>query len=483
MKGTYALSPMQQGLLFHTVYSERPGMYVSQFSCTLHGDFDAAAFERAWQRIVDRHPIFRTAFVWEGVDEPVQVVSEHVTAVFERHDWRGVGADDRQRALDGFLEADRERGLALDRAPLMRLALMQLRDCAWQFVWTYHHLVIDGWSETLLFDELSRCYDAFRRGRDVDLPLPRPYGEYIAWLEQQDLAAAERTWRRALAGFLAPTRLSRMAGGSAAPAPDATFSSRTIDLSAATTGALAAITRRGHVTLNTVMQAAWGLLLMIESGDRDVVFGATVSGRPPELPGVERMIGPFINTLPVRIQASPETPLVAWLRMLQEQQAALRNYEYSPLVLVQQWSEIPRGTPLFETLLVFQSAPANTSPAEAEHESFSPRHIHTRDGWTNYPLSVDVRPGERLTMIITFDEQRFTDARVQRLHRRLTRILTEVGSAPDITVAALLARADDIDRRSGDLTGSQLEAANRQRLRRITGRSDRHEPTQGVRTR
>ncbi|RMF26124.1 MAG: non-ribosomal peptide synthetase, partial [Chloroflexi bacterium] len=279
----YPLSPMQQGMLFHSLLAPEAGMYIEQLSCTLRGDLDVSAFTRAWQRVVDRHPILRTAFIGEGLKEPIQVVHRRVRLPIEQQDWRTLPPAEQEARLERFLEAERQRGFQLSKPPLMRLALIRVEERAYKFVWTHHHLLMDGWSLPILLQEVLAFYEAFRQGRDLYLPPSRPYRDYIVWLKKQDMARAEAFWRRLLKGFTAPTPLTvdrRPAGdGDGSPPEETDYRKLDILLSAETTAALQALARQHQLTLNTLVQGAWALLLSRYSGEDDVVFGATVSGR------------------------------------------------------------------------------------------------------------------------------------------------------------------------------------------------------------
>ena len=204
VEAIYPLSPMQQGLLFQTLYSET-WEYFQQVSYTLRGNLNPEALKRAWERVVERHPVLRTLFVWERGDKPLQVVRRRVTLLWVTFDWRGMPADQQQESLDAFLSADRDLGFDLSKAPLMRMALMRLSDDSYQFTWSYHHILMDGWSGTAVRNEVFAYYNAYRRGQEAEIPQPRPYRDYIAWLQQQDLVAAEAFWRDLLKGFDTPT--------------------------------------------------------------------------------------------------------------------------------------------------------------------------------------------------------------------------------------------------------------------------------------
>ncbi|MEO7329041.1 MAG: condensation domain-containing protein, partial [Minicystis sp.] len=342
----YALSPMQQGILFHTLYAERPGAYFIQYDAAIDGDLDAPAFVRAFQEVVSRHTILRTAFVWERLDKPMQVVREQVTLPVVEHDLRGETKEAQDAWIARFLQEDRDRGFDLLRAPLTRIALIRTADERRRFVWSIHHILVDGWSAALILKEVFTFYDAFSAGKTPRIEPPRPYVELIRWLKKQDLARAEAFFRRTLLGFSAPTPL-----GVDHPATgDERFGELRLVLPEAESTALAAFARRQQITISTLIQGAWALLLSRYSGEEDVLFGATVSGRSAPVPGIDRMVGLFINTLPVRASVSPALTAPVFLKALQAQQAELREYEYVPLVEIQGYSEVPRGTTLFESL-------------------------------------------------------------------------------------------------------------------------------------
>src|SRR5215510_5116520 len=302
----YELSPMQQGMLFHTLYDPKSGVYFEQLSCTLRGDLNISAFKRAWQHLMERHPALRTSFYWEDLDKPLQVVHTQVELPCEQQDWRGLTLSKQHERLETFLQIDRGQGFALDQAPLMRCALIQAAENIYHFIWSYHHLLVDGWCIPVILKEVFIFYTAFDQGQRVSLDSPRPYRDYILWLQQQDLSQAEAFWRQTLQGFTAPTALGvdRTMGDLSAQQED--YMEQRLQLSAATATALQSLARQHHLTLNILMQGAWALLLSRYSGDEDVVFGVTTSSRPTTLAGVESMVGLFINTLPARVHVSGE---------------------------------------------------------------------------------------------------------------------------------------------------------------------------------
>ena len=357
VEGFYPLSPMQQGMLYHTLYAPESGAYLQQVSCTLHGKLNVVAFEQAWQEVINRYAVLRSTFLWEKLKGPIQLVQRQVKLPFEQQDWQDRSAAQQETALEALLVADRARGFELAQAPLLRLFLLQLAPDSYRFIWSHHHILFDGWSVPLLLQEVFAFYEAGCRGETLTLEQPRPFRDYIVWLKQQDLSRAEAYWRKALAGFNTPTRLSieRAVNG------ESGYGEEQVRLSAEQSEQVQRFAREQQVTVNTVVQGAWALLLSRYSGEEEVLFGATVSGRPAELAGVEQMVGLFINSLPVRVRVSGEAQVGTWLRELQAQVMELRQYEYSPLVEVQGWSEVRRGQNLFETLVVFENYPVAES--------------------------------------------------------------------------------------------------------------------------
>ena len=429
----YPLSWMQQGMLFHTLYAQKSGVYFNQLHCTLNADLNVSAFEQAWRRVIDRHPILRTSFVWEDLAEPVQIVHRQLDWTLEQQDWREHSAVEQPERLESFLRADRDRGFDLSEAPLMRLYLIRTTEDAYEYVWSRHHILLDAWSGVLLQTEFATFYEAFSKGHDVDLERPRPYRDYINWLRQQDLSKAQAFWQRMLKGFSAPTPLAGEFSLSQAPAREVTFHDVRTRLSLETTTALQALARKQQLTLNTVLQGAWAILLGRYSSQADVVFGTTVAGRPMELAGVESMVGNFINTLPVRIKIPAEAQLMPWLKQLQLQQAEMRQHEYTPLVEIQSWSEVPRGQPLFESLLVVQ----NYSVADLKQS----RTIKaSRSGFverSNYPIAVVVALGAELGLRLTYDQDRFSPDQMAQMLEHLATLLRSMVVQPTARLSEL----------------------------------------------
>ncbi|HEV7215989.1 MAG TPA: condensation domain-containing protein, partial [Chloroflexota bacterium] len=434
----YELSPLQQGLLFHSLYAPGSETYVVQFACALQGDVDIPAFRRAWQRLLERHDAFRTSFHATELRQPLQVVHHRVDVPWREEDWRGLPKAEREARREAFLAADRAAGFDPAAAPLMRLTIFRMTEDSYWFTWTHHHLLIDGWSLGVVLGDLQRLYSAFRRGEEAVLPPVRPYRDYVAWLQEQDPTAAEAFWRGQLRGVTAPTGLSISRQESGPAGSNARYGERRIELTPALTAALGAVARQAQVTLNTVVQGAWALLLSHYAGSQDVLFGVTVSGRPPDLPGVEQMVGCFINTLPARVQVPGAALLRPWLQGLQAQQAEARQYEFSALVDIQGWSAVPRDTPLFETLLVFENYPiAAALDGDADHDPILLAKDLRVAERTNYPLTLAVAPATVLGLRLLYDRGRVSEAASERLLDHFVTLLAAIAANPERRLAAM----------------------------------------------
>ncbi len=417
IESVYRLSPVQHGMLFHTLYSPGSGVYFEQLTFSMGEGFDAAAFEGAWQVLAERHPVLRTSFVWEDLDEPAQVVHRRVKVPVDHHDWRGLSEEERSRGLQEHMAADRAQGFALAAAPLIRLSILRMKDDLWQIVFSYSHMILDGWSIGLLLQELPPLAHALVLGTPLPVaPKRRPFRDYVAWLRKQDLAEAEAWWRRTLAGITAPTPL-----GVDRPAHAGLTErdSRFLRLPEAETSALKGWCQKQRITLSTLAHGAWALVLSRYSGEVDVVFGSTVSGRPTSLPGVDAMLGNFINTLPVRARVRPEVTALDWLQSLQADLIELRRYEYSPLVDVHGWSEVPRQLPLFESILVVEGLTG---------EETLDTDIYQR---TNYPLTLVVGPDRELLLRADYDNSRFEPETIDRLLGHLSNVLQALMASPE----------------------------------------------------
>lgn len=414
----YKLSPVQEGILFHSVAAPDSGVYIEQFFCRFEGPFDAAVFAAAWSRVFDRHPALRTVFLWEDIDEPLQVVRREVALPWRSEDWRSLEEGERRARWEQLLDEDRREGFDLTKAPVSRMLLVREGEESTRFLWSFHHLLLDGWSTALVIQEVLGEYAAATGGGKTAANGTLPFREYIAWQQRQDEAQSRSFWEGELRGFAEPTRIDFPGE---VPGPHGGTRRRRIALDSGLTTSLKAAARRHGVTLNTVIHGAWAMVLHRYSGKDDVVFGSTVSGRPADLEGVEKMIGCCINTLPFRVGIDPGRPLRDWLADLQQRHVRLREFDYTPLSSIQAWSELPPGTPLFESIVVFENYPVAFSGL---HETgVRVREIDVREQ-SNYPLALLALPeGEQLVFLLVHDCRVFPGETVARIAAYLETVL------------------------------------------------------------
>ncbi|MEA2694558.1 MAG: hypothetical protein QOJ16_3945, partial [Acidobacteriota bacterium] len=428
VEDVYPLSPVQQGMLFHTVFEPEVGMYVGQFGYEIRGELEVDRLRQAWQGVIDRHPALRTGIVWREVRRPVQIVRRRVELSWEESDWRDLDSPAQAVDLAALRRQDRERGFDLERAPLSRFRLIRRGESLYHLVWTFHQTLLDGWSLPVILTEVGERYRAAAAGRELAVPPAPSFGAYIAWLEGQGLGAAEAFWRRELAGFTTPTPLAIEGPRRSAPLLDF-YGEKEVEYPADLSVGLQALARSRQLTLNTVLQGAWCLLLSRYSGEPDVVFGVTVSGRPPVLAGIEETVGMFLNTLPLRVAAPGAERWVPWLRKLQERQVESRQYEHASLADIQRWSELPAGSHLFESYVVFQNYPMEEALAESGGSlSVGDAGVEERG---NYPLGMIAEPSTRLAVRIEYDGSRFAASAIERLHGHLRSLLAGLVSSPE----------------------------------------------------
>ncbi|MEU9609745.1 amino acid adenylation domain-containing protein [Streptomyces sp. NPDC048057] len=420
------LSPLQEGLLFHALYDEQgPDLYAVQLTLELHGALDAARLRGAVEVVVRRHPVLRAAFRQRKNGESVQLVARAV-----RVPWREVDLSRRPPAqaeseADRLAGADRAERFDMARPPLLRFSLLKLADGLHRLVFTHHHILLDGWSMPLVFGEV---FEAYARDGDLSaLPSARPYKDYLAWLAAQDRPAAEEAWRRSLAGaepcLVAPSGALR---DSVVPGTCVRV------LSDGESGALTARARQLGVTVNTLVQTAWALVLGSLTGRDDVVFGATVSGRPADLDGVEDIVGMFINTLPVRLRLDPAESLAGLVGRLQKEQAELLPHQYVGLNQLQSLA----GGELFDTLMVFENYPIDEGAFDDSEDGLTLAGVSGDDA-TNYPLSIAVIPGQDLEVRLDYRPDLFGHAEAQELLDRLGRVLGALADDPDRPVGGI----------------------------------------------
>jgi amino acid adenylation domain-containing protein len=445
------LAPLQQGLYFHALYDADADVYSAQHVLDLTGPLDAPRLEAAARTVLHRHANLRASFRQRRQGEPIQVVHKQVRLPWDEHDLTG-----RPDHLEAVIEAERNTPWNLTRPPLIRFALVRLAAEHHKLICTNHHLLLDGWSTPILNTELFALYLS---GDDSGLPRPTPYKTYLAWVAGQDREAAVAAWTRALDGVEDATLIRPHPHGPVV-AP------RTLDirLDLDLTAALAARARAEGVTLNTVLQLAWGLVLGCETGRTDVVFGGVVSGRPAEIAGSGEMVGLFINTLPVRVRLAPGEALGGALRRLQAEQADLMPHHHLTLAEIQRLTSA--GT-LFDTVTVLENYPFDPAAEAADLDGLKVQGSGGHDA-THYPVALAAVPGDRLLIRLGHRPDLFDTGQVRRLARRLERAFDVIAHAP----GTLVGRTDllDPEERHPRATGSAAAVRPRDGAETVVGR-------------
>lgn len=432
VEAIYPLSNMQQGMLFHALLEPEAGLYFEQYSFQCNPQLDVTLLRQAWELVVERHAILRTLFVWEKRKQPLQVVRRTVSLPWQELDWRNLPEAEKQTSLEHFLAEDRRKGVDLTKAPLMRFAVLRLSDTDLRLVWSRHHLLLDGWSVAIVLNDLNDFYTQLIAGKAASIKAkaaPPLFQDYIAWLQQQDANAAEKFWRDYLAGFSEATPLPSDRPTSR---KDEYYVEKEIWLSEEATDQLRQLARTYRLTINTIVQAAWALLLHRYSGKDEILFGATVAGRPYELAGVSEMVGVFINTLPVRMSIRPDLPVIEWVQLLQRAQLDRDRYEYSLLSDIHKWSELPASATngLFESILIFENLPDIQADQLLQLEGLSGYER------SNYPLTVVGLPGRQLGLRLAYDG-RFSHSLIERMLTHFKNLTLEIARQPQLPIKQL----------------------------------------------
>ncbi|MEG4862220.1 MULTISPECIES: non-ribosomal peptide synthetase [unclassified Microcoleus] len=434
-ESSYQLSPIQQGMLFEGLSGQQSGVDIEQVLCSLGEELNVSAFVDAWRQSVDRYPVLRTSFSWLDREVPVQTVHPQVEVPIVEGEWRCFSQGDRTRQLATFLQADRLQGFDLTQAPLMRLALFRVAETEYKLIWTYHHILLDSTSAITVLQAVFTLYEALTGDRQLELTPPSGDRD-ASHRMQQDISKTEAFWRQYLSGFCDRTPLV----GGVSPVgkianPQENLSSPEIRLSSSVTAALNSLIHEQQLTLNTLLQGVWALLLSRCSGSQDVVFGSICNSRSPNREKIEPAVGLFINTLPLRVIVTPEMPAIDWLKQLQNQWNLLQEYSNVPLAKTQEWSEIPRSSALFESLLVVEKCQFN-SALQSLGDDWKNREFQLLEQ-TSFPLTVYGYGGDQLLLKIAGDRQRFDENALTRMLGHLQTLLESIAANPQQKISKL----------------------------------------------
>ncbi|MGY4490642.1 amino acid adenylation domain-containing protein [Pseudomonas sp. TE3610] len=451
----YPLTALQQGMLFHCLYEPHTAAYVNQMRVDVDG-LDVERFCAAWQATVDRHPVLRAGFHWEGLARPLQIIHRQAPLAISVEDWRADADADPTARLAHLAQADQASGFALDQAPLLRLTLVRTAEQRHHLMFTSHHLLLDGWSNSQLLGEVLQRY----AGQPL-APGLGSYRDYLGWLQQRDAGLSQAFWQARLGELGDPTHLAAVLGKGS---DQDGHGEHHLVLDASVSRQLGDFARQQKTTLNTLVQAAWALLLQRYNGQPGVAFGATVSGRPAQLPGIEQQLGLFINTLPMILQPAPQYSVAQWLHSVQAAGLALRDHEHTALADVQRWAG-HNGEPLFDTLLVFENYPVSEALQAGAPQGLSFGAVQAQEQ-TNYPLTLVVTAAGPLSLQFKYQRRAFNAQGVARVADHLRQLLLAFMAQPQAALGNL-SLLDDHEqaavlaagRRSGELDAPVLGLA------------------------
>jgi len=433
IEAIYELSPQQEGMLVESLRSEGNDLFIEQEIHTLPGYVDRGIFRRVWMRALQRHPILRTAFAWKNRHTPLQIVLDKVELPIMYLDWRGQSKQQQDNQLSEYLAEDRRHGFDLSSAPLIRLGLIRTHDDSYTFLWTQHHILFDGWSRAILLQELLSAYEAYAKGVPPPDDKTYSYGLYIDWLKKQDMSVAEQFWRHELEGFYETTSLGTPVNPGARVSVNKGYAETDIIFNPVQIEKIENAARIHRTTISALLHGIWALLLSRYSGNKDVVFGTTVSGRPLDLPNADLITGLFINTLPLRVQVEPGDEFWSWLNAVQSHHLEIRLYEYCSAGQIHQWSQVPGSLPIYESMLVFENYPTKT---DANMDaSDSGRFIGAR---TTHALTLLASTHAGFIIRAVYNANRLSQQCVEHIVEHIRKILLHIAEYDQISLAGLL---------------------------------------------
>ena len=420
IEGLYRLSGLQQGMLFHSLYDDL-GSYIEQFSCDLVG-VNVEALVASWSAVISRHSILRSAFYYDSFSVPVQCVFRESELPLEELDYRGMDEATQKAALDAYEASDRARGFDFKSAPLMRLVLIRLGEERYRMLWTFHHILFDGWSMQVLIEEFLRTYELLISGQRPAIVPEDRYEDYIRYLERRDKEAEEQYWRNYLKDISQGTLMPFIRNGSERTKGGEEYGSLLLKLDEATTARIQRYAQSHRLTVNTLMQGVWALLLHKYTGNREVLYGVVVSGRPDELPEVERRVGMYINTVLLKAEFGEDQATVDWLQGLQADQVSSRQYQYTALQDVQRWTGI-KGD-MFDSLLIFENYPVS-KVIRSKSWLLQVEKVEVTEQ-TNYPLTVTIASSEELMISFGYNTDLLEQAYVEIIRDQFEQVLLQI---------------------------------------------------------
>ena len=427
IESIYRLSGLQEGMLFHGIFDKQTSSsYVEQFSGELT-DLDTDAFIQSWNYLLKQHSVLRSGFYANAFAIPVQCVYKEIEMPVTLVDYSGKTTKQQQKAINDYEKADLEKGFDFRQAPLMRIFLMKLGETKYHLCWTYHHILVDGWSMPVLMGELLKAYELLSAGKQLPIPAADRYEDYIRYIENRDADKGEDYWRNYLANVSEGTLLPFISATTERNKGIGIYSTHHLVLDAETTSRLSGYAQRHRITMNTLVQGVWAYLLYRYTGRTEVTYGVTVSGRPDNLPGVERAVGMYINTLPFRAQMNELQTVNLWLQAIQVEQLESREYQHIALNEIQRWAGIPGD--LFDSLLVYENYPSN--PITTASLTLQVDNVR-KEEHTNYPLGVAVMVAEEITVYFSYNTSLLNEEYIEAIAGHFEQAILGMTSADNL---------------------------------------------------
>ncbi|MBT2572354.1 amino acid adenylation domain-containing protein, partial [Bacillus sp. ISL-51] len=427
IENVYPLTPMQEGMLFHSLLDEDSSSYFEQASFDLQGELKIERFSASLERLFEKYAVLRTRFYSGWNDIPLQIVYKTQKPQIHLADLRDMDKIRREDEIRSYQREDKAKGFDLAQDRLMRIAIFRMEDYKYHIIWSFHHIVMDGWCLPLITKEVFEHYSALQEGKEIESVYTAPYSDYMEWLDRQDHEAAKRYWSEYLEGYKGETRLLHKRPQHEEKAY--AYTNVICQFDQEQTKQLQQIANQHQVTLNTLIQTLWGILLQKYSGSDDVVFGSVVSGRPAEIPGVEQMIGLFINTIPVRIRCDEDSSFADTMQMVQQNALASQSYDTYPLYEIQTQTEQKQN--LIDHILIFENYPIGQQVEQAGHGAAELNIVNFHiEEHTHYDFNVIVIPGEQLAVHFGFNQNEYGQSEVERIRGHFEHLTHQILQHP-----------------------------------------------------
>ena len=458
IEDVYPLSPMQEGMLFHALLDSDSGNYFGQTTCVLKGSLNMQAIEQSMNELMSRYDVLRTIFLHEGYERSLQVVLKERKINFTYQDLREAClSGSKEEAIELYQRKDRSMKFNLSKDVLMRLSVLQTAEEEYVMIWSHHHIVMDGWCIGIIVNEFRKIYWKITAGHEISLSPPTRYSQYIEWLEDRQKETSAKYWSQYLESYSSLATIPQRSQTEVLPYLQEFHQ---IILDKEQTKLLQKISRQYGVTLNTILQCAWAIVLSRYNNVQDVVFGSVVSGRPAEIKGIESMVGLFINTIPVRVKLSPEDTIGVLLRCVQSLAMESEPHHYHPLSEIQTLSELGRG--LLDHIIVFENFPLAEQITNADMQGNASVKLFEIQNvnhlvQTNYDFTLKVSVSNELEICFAYNANKYERGIVESIGSNLKNILQAITHRSDVAVKDISIFSDFELTRLKETLSSDLE--------------------------